>query len=506
MKKTISLVLAILMMVIALETPASAKVYSGTCGEHVTWSLDTNTGVLTLSGYGDMSDGQVEAKFKSTVKKVIIGDRITNIGEEAFSIYNDLTEVSIGKSVKKIESLAFWHCGKITSIIIPGNVKEIGTQAFYNCFSLNKITLEEGVNTLDQNVFLGCTCLESISIPNSIEKFYANGLETTQLYKNEKNWDIYNGYKVLYVDNCAVCSTIESETTSIDLKIKEETRIVLEVAHASEKVTCLTIPQNVYKVTADAIWLCPNLKSVKVYSKECLMPNQALDCNYDITYYGYINSTLFSYAKDYSLNFMCFEHDYRSSIQKATLEKNGQLKNVCRGCGKVQSKAIIYYPKTFNLSTKTYTYNGKAKTPKVTVFDSKGEQIPSSNYTVKYSNNKNVSVATAYVIFKGNYSGTKKLQFTIVPASTAIQKANSPLKTGIYVQWKKVGNITGYEVQVSASSSFASGKRNRLTKNYIKIKKLKSKKIYFVRVRTYKVVNGKPYYSLWSKTAKVKIK
>lgn len=199
-------------------------------------------------------------------------------------------------------------------------------------------------------------------------------------------------------------------------------------------------------------------------------------------------------------------HKFNNHRIAATLKKNGSIQSVCVNCGKVKSTIVIYYPKAFKLSTKTYTYNGKAKTPKVSVYDSNGKQISSSNYTVKYLNNKNVGVATAYVVFKGNYSGTKKLQFTIVPASTAIQKANSPLKTGIYVQWKKVGNITGYEVQVSASSSFASGKRNRLTKNYIKIKKLKSKKIYFVRVRTYKVVNGKPYYSLWSKTAKVKIK
>ena len=504
MKKTISFVLAILMMVFALETPASAKVYSGTCGEHVTWSLDTNTGVLTLSGYGDMKNGTIDAKSYGTITKIVIGDSITNISEGAFWRYSNVKEVVIGKSVKYIGGCAFEACSNLQSISIPGNVKKIYYQAFEDCTSLKPVVLNEGVVEIGNSIFSGCSSLETIKIPDSIESFYTTDLNTTALYKNSKNWDYGENYKVLYIDDCA----IDAETTDankVDVVIRDGTRVLGWVAFDNHNITSIYLPSSVKKIMSDAIVNCDKMKNLTVLNPSCKFCANAI-YGTGLTIIGFVDSTAYNYAKNNWLDFQCLQHEFKTVITKASVTSNGQIKSVCRGCGKVQSKAIIYYPKTFKLSTKTYTYNGKAKTPKVTVFDSKGKQISSSNYTVKYLNNKNVGVATVYVVFKGNYSETKKLQFTIIPASTAIQKANSPLKTGIYVQWKKVGNITGYEVQVSASSSFAVGKKNRLKQNYFKLKKLKSKKIYYVRVRTYKVVNGKPYYSLWSKTSKLRIK
>ena len=95
------------------------------------------------------------------------------------------------------------------------------------------------------------------------------------------------------------------------------------------------------------------------------------------------------------------------------------------------------------------------------------------------------------------------------PESTNIKK-NKAAKKAISVEWKKVSGVKGYQVQVATDKKF---KKNKKTVNIKKqkttkttVKKLKAKKKYYVRVRTYKIVNGKKVYSSWSKVKSVKTK
>lgn len=106
------------------------------------------------------------------------------------------------------------------------------------------------------------------------------------------------------------------------------------------------------------------------------------------------------------------DHSYTETITKATLTADGHIDQTCEVCGDTIT-TVIYHPATFKLSTTSYTYNGSAKKPTVTVTDANGEKIAAANYTVTYSNNTNAGKATAKITFKGNYSGTKSLTFTI---------------------------------------------------------------------------------------------
>ena len=207
-------------------------------------------------------------------------------------------------------------------------------------------------------------------------------------------------------------------------------------------------------------------------------------------------------------------HIYKTTTSKATTKKNGSVVTKCSVCGTVKSKTTIYYPKTITLSTTSYTYNGKVKKPSVTVKDSKGKKISSKYYTVSYSKGrKNVGQYTVTVKFKGNYSGTVKKTFTIKPKATTISKVTAS-KKAFTVKWKKQSTqTTGYQIQYSTSSKFKGAKTVTVSKNKTtskKISKLKAKKKYYVRVRTYKTVkvNGKntKIYSSWSKAKTVKTK
>ena len=95
------------------------------------------------------------------------------------------------------------------------------------------------------------------------------------------------------------------------------------------------------------------------------------------------------------------------------------------------------------------------------------------------------------------------------PKSASIKKVKSA-KKAISVQWKKVSGVKGYQIQVATDKKFKKNKKTVTVKKQkttkTKIKKLKSKKKYYVRMRTYKTVNGKKIYSSWSKIKTVKTK
>ncbi|MGN0384225.1 MAG: fibronectin type III domain-containing protein, partial [Eubacterium sp.] len=203
-------------------------------------------------------------------------------------------------------------------------------------------------------------------------------------------------------------------------------------------------------------------------------------------------------------------HNYKTTITKATTSKNGSIVTKCSVCGDIKSSTTIAKIKSAELSKTTYTYTGKLLKPEVTVKDSNGNKIASSNYTVTYNNNKSVGKATVTIKFKGNYSGTITRTFTIKPKASRISKLTAKSR-GFRVTWKKISSqITGYKIQYSTSKKFT--KKTTVTKTVKKsktrltLKKLKANKKYYVRICTYKKVNGVRYYSSWSKAKPVKTK
>jgi hypothetical protein len=166
---------------------------------------------------------------------------------------------------------------------------------------------------------------------------------------------------------------------------------------------------------------------------------------------------------------------------------------------------------TVTLSKTSYTYDGKTKKPTVTVYDSKSKKISSKYYTVKYSNNTKVGKATLTITFKDKYTGTIKKTFKINPAATTISKVTSAKTKTLTVKWKKqTTQTTGYEIQYATDKKFTKNKKT-VTVSSAKttsttITKLSAKKKYYVRIRTYKTVDGTKYYSAWSDALSVKTK
>ena len=161
-----------------------------------------------------------------------------------------------------------------------------------------------------------------------------------------------------------------------------------------------------------------------------------------------------------------------------------------------------------SLSKSKMTYNGKTQTPAVTVRAGKRLLKRKTNYTVRYSSNKKVGEAKIVIKGKGqNYSGTVTKTFKILPKPVKSLRLTRK-KQKLILKWQPVKKqCSGYQVQYSTNKTFADKKTktvtlhaNKTTK--VKIKGLKSSKKYYVRIRTYKTVHGKKYYSSWSKKIK----
>ena len=200
-------------------------------------------------------------------------------------------------------------------------------------------------------------------------------------------------------------------------------------------------------------------------------------------------------------------HSTTTKTQKATASKDGKITTTCTRCGTTTKTVKIAKVSKIKLSKTKYTYNGKKQTPSVTVKDSKGKELKvNTDYKVKLpSSRKNVGTYEVKITFKGSkYSGSKTLSYTINPKSTKLSKVSAK-KKGFEAKWKKQSTQTkGYQIQYSTDSKFKSGNKtvtvNKNSTTKKTISKLKAKKKYYVRIRTYKTVGKQKYYSDWSKS------
>ena len=158
------------------------------------------------------------------------------------------------------------------------------------------------------------------------------------------------------------------------------------------------------------------------------------------------------------------------------------------------------------ISTKAFT--GKNITQSITVKYNGKTLKKGTDYTVSYSNNKNIGTATVKITGKGSFTGTITKTFKINPAKQEIQKLTAKSKA-FFVDWAQKGSATGYEIQYATNSKFTSAKKVTITNNKTDkttISKLSGKKKYYVRVRSYTTVKGTKYYGAWSASKSVTTK
>ena len=268
-KKVLSVLLSVLILISVLPVGAlpvfgAEIVDSGTCGNDLTWTFDSD-GLLTISGTGIMpfflsSSSVPWYPNKSSIKNVIIADGVKWIGSNAFSYCTSLESITIPDSVTNIDDVAFYGCTSLNSITIPDGVTGIGyaafshctslesvsvtngnsftyigNEAFENCTSLRSITIPNGVTYIGQNAFFGCASLESVTIGNSVTSI---------------GWDAFSGCTSLR------SITIGNSVTSIDDYVFRD----------CTSLRSITIGNSVTSIGKRAFRSCSSLESIIVES------------------------------------------------------------------------------------------------------------------------------------------------------------------------------------------------------------------------------------------------
>lgn len=187
-------------------------------------------------------------------------------------------------------------------------------------------------------------------------------------------------------------------------------------------------------------------------------------------------------------------HTAKNSVVKATTAKDGKMISACTVCGIVMKQSVIPKVSSITLSAAKYTYDGKVKTPDVSVKDSKGNVlVKNRDYTLSYaSGRKNTGKYSVTVTLTGNYSGTKILSFYILPGRTssiAVFQSTSSIKAA----WKAVAGATGYKVYLFKGSQCI--KTADTTGTVYTFSSLSSGTDYKIAVKAYKTIDRTKYYA-----------
>ena len=217
LRKGLPLLLCLVICLTLLSLTASAAeepVLSGTCGDGVTYVLDSN-GTLTISKTGSSYDSGKMTDYTNTgswpysapwyskrdsIRKIVVESGVTTIGDFAFYFCTNVQNVTIPEGVRKIGCYSFGHCSRLPklalpstvvtidydaftgcstleSITLPAGLTEIGDDAFKECKALSEINIPAGVKTIGSNAFLSCTTLKEITIPANVTSIGASAFE-----------------------------------------------------------------------------------------------------------------------------------------------------------------------------------------------------------------------------------------------------------------------------------------------------------------------------------------
>lgn len=168
---------------------------SGQVNANIAWVLDKDTGTLTVSGTGAIPSYRYSHApwydYRESVRRIVITEGITEVGERALYWCTNCTEVQLPESLiaireygfnnlrslqsitlpsklRIIEFCAFSECAALTSITLPDSVTTVGSNAFSNCYKLTSARLSAGMSTIPSSMFGGDSALRSVVLPEGI--------------------------------------------------------------------------------------------------------------------------------------------------------------------------------------------------------------------------------------------------------------------------------------------------------------------------------------------------
>ena len=289
------------------------KGYTYWIEDNLTWKLYED-GTLNISGTGAMKNYNYfegnqspASQKKDSVKKVVIEDGVTSIGNSAFAGCSSLTSITLSNNITNIGNSAFAGCSSLTSITIPDSVTSIGEGAFSGCSSLTSITLSNNITNIGNSAFAGCSSLTSITIPDSVTSIGEGA---------------FSG-----------CSSLTSIT------IPDGVTSIGDATFSNcEGLTSITIPDSVTSIGEGAFYACSSLTSITIPSSVTSIGKYAFDnCTNLTTISLSCKSTLkkSDFGKQADLVSYTSHTLKKTAAKAATYAENGNKEYwTCEHCGK----------------------------------------------------------------------------------------------------------------------------------------------------------------------------
>ncbi len=493
MKKTIRNLALILMLVVAFTcvamqasaADASALTFTA-CdgGVMVSGCNQSAEGTLTIPAEynGNKVVAIGDGAFNNCINltSVIIPEGVKEIGDSAFEGCKSLAAVDLPESLTTISSYAFFGCDSLKTVAIFPNTINIDSYAFYDS-AIESIAIPRGVTAIKEGTFGECASLKNIFIPNTVKTVELGafaGCSKVESVFYEASTNVWYGI-TWYEDNDALYladkgvvkySHVHSHTSKVTTE---------PTCDVKGKATFTCECGNVYKGEVPVLGhKAVVIEAVKATCTEAgsTAGEKCERCGVILTQPGVVPATGHKTVVDKEVPATCtstgltkgshcdfcgevFEkqtviemlgHDFNyESLEKATTTSNGSRKGTCKVCG-YEADEILYNVSVFKLSTSKCTYNGKQRTPSVTVKDSSGKAlIKDRDYTVTYADGrKNPGVYAIKVTLKGEYDGSKTLKFTIAPGKTDKIKATASKTNAVKLTWTEVKGATGYRVYI----------------------------------------------------------
>lgn len=405
MKKLLYFFTCISLIVALGVMSASAEALTGSCGTNVTYTLDTETGVLTISGSGEMKNYSIYVNdrtpwynYLTDITSVNIENGVTSIGSYAFNGCSSLTNITIPDNVTSIGRAAFSGCSALTSIAIPSGVKSISEDTFSGCKSLTSLTIPEGVTRIGGMAFAGCSSLQSLSVPDSVTSIGVYTFASSQKLYNVSNGIIYAktttnpyfcvedvtdydassvtinqgarfiGYMAIrssYLENITIPDSIiysvNDFTNCTNLKNVYYTGDIASwlgigfyiyscnpmssganLYIDGELVTNVTVPSDIETINDYAFYNCKTLQSITIPSNVTSIGKDAFKNCDNFTIYGTAGSYAQTYANSNSIPFVCSIHDFSEWAEiKQPTCTESGTKQRSCACGAVETEDIL---------------------------------------------------------------------------------------------------------------------------------------------------------------------